>query len=715
MLVGCRGNTRPNVLLITVDTLRADHLGCYGFKLARTPNIDRLAREGVLCRQARCAAPITMPSHTTIMTGLYPPAHSVRDNGLYALPEEADTLAERFNRAGYETYAVVSAIVLSRRYRLDQGFDAYDDDLWSEDAPRLFMIRDRPAARTADRFLAWHRRRSDSGDRQPFFAWIHFFDPHQPYAPPTIDRLLAPSPYDAEIASVDRALGRILDRLRETGEIDRTLIVFTADHGESLGEHGEKTHGIFVYDATTRVPLIFRFPPLFPAARVYEAPIHSADIAPTVLRAASLRGGRPMQGLDLLDALRGRVPAPPRSQYAESRLSELGFGMAPLYAVTADGYKWIRAPRPELYDLTRDPRERTNIYTQQMDRAGRMDAELQRLLDNSQSLALKKIDNPLPMESDENLHALGYLAAAGEREAMGGMDPKDGMVLYAKMEDARHLCQQGKWSEAEAPLRAILDATPRNLTAINIMGLTSLKQGRLEEAVGFYTKSLVVEPSQFRVEDVLGNIHLLQGRTNAAERCLLNALKLAPKHAEAMNSLGFIRSLAGDDRGAQEWYEKSIAADPTFPRVYRRLGDLYYERADFVRAAHYYARAIEAIPGDFQAMVQAASSARRLGDTAGAGRYLTRAREVRPDSWIPCYNLACLNAVAGRPEQAVGFLREAVDRGLRRMAVLDQDPDLATLRQRADFQAIVARVKIIRAEQQEPADADESDVSGADS
>src|SRR5437660_371878 len=228
----CRRAARPNVLIITIDTLRADHLGCYGFTLARTPEIDKLAAESVRFTDAISAAPITMPAHSSIFTGLFPVAHGVRDNGAYALGENAVTLAERLHDAGYTTHAFVSALVLNRRYNLNQGFETYDDDLWAEDDPKLFMIRERQAPKTADRFLQWFGD-WDKTRTKPFFTWVHFFDPHQPYRPSPADAALSVSLHDAEIAGVDRQVGRIVDTLRAKGVLDNTLVIVTADHGES--------------------------------------------------------------------------------------------------------------------------------------------------------------------------------------------------------------------------------------------------------------------------------------------------------------------------------------------------------------------------------------------------------------------------------------------------------------------------------------------------
>ncbi|MBM3290756.1 MAG: sulfatase, partial [Candidatus Hydrogenedentes bacterium] len=228
---------RPNVVLITLDTCRADRLGCYGYGLARTPAIDALAREGVRCTNAVSVAPITLVAHASMMTGLLPPAHGVRDNGAYTLANEYRTLAEVLKDNGYATAAFVSAVVLGRRYNLSQGFDVYDDDLWAEDEPKLFMIRDRPAPRTAERAVRWLHMRAGKSDA-PFFLWVHFFDPHQPYESRYRDRHLLPTPYDAEIAQADEGVHAIVNALRAANALESTLVVVTADHGEGLGEHG---------------------------------------------------------------------------------------------------------------------------------------------------------------------------------------------------------------------------------------------------------------------------------------------------------------------------------------------------------------------------------------------------------------------------------------------------------------------------------------------
>jgi len=686
LLAACHRPARPNVLVITIDTLRADHLGCYGFTLAHTPAIDKLSREGVRCANAISAAPITMPAHSSIFTGLYPPAHGVRDNGAYALGEDAVTLAERLHDAGYTTHAFVSALVLNRRYNLDQGFETYDDDLWAEDDPKLFMIRERQAPKTADRFLnwldGWNRSRP-----KPFFTWIHFFDPHQPYRPSPADAAAAPSPYDAEIAGVDRQIGRIVETLKRDGVLDDTLLIVTADHGESLGEHGEKTHSIFVYDATVHVPLILRYPRQF-QPRVYDGPVRSVDITPTVLSILGLPAQKVADGQSLAAMLSGKEPPKQLAQYSESLLSEVGFGMAPLFAVRDDGYKFIRAPRPELYDLKHDPRELHNIIAELPRVAAKLDRELTQLIDDSRRHEVKAAANPISRETEESLQALGYLAPHGERAAMEGIDPKDGLPLHNKLEDARHFAQQGRWKEAETLLAEIMVVTPRNVSAINVLGLIGIKEGDREKATRYYQQSLAIDPTQFRVYGVLGALALTAGDLGTSEQNFRKCLALNPNFAEAMANLGFIESLRGHQPQAEECYRKGIASDPTFPRVHRRLGDLYFERGDFQHAYENYAKASQLLPSDVRALLQQGNCARRLGRTREAESLFLRAETLRPDGWIPTYNRACLLAATGRAGEALNALNALAERHTLPARLIERDGDLASVRALPGYAAL---------------------------
>jgi len=672
--------SQPNVLLITLDTCRADRLGCYGYGIARTFAIDALAKDGVRCANHITTAPITMPAHASILTGLYPPAHGVRDNGAYALDDRAVTLAECFKQNGYSTFAAVSALVLSRRYNLTQGFDEYDDDLYEEDNPKLFMIRDRPAPKTAQKTIQWLEQWRTSGAATPFFAWVHFFDPHQPMESRAPDRNLCPTQYDAEIAQADDGVELLVNWLKAKGILDSTLVVVTADHGESLGEHKEKTHAIFIYDATVHVPLIWRYPALFRSGTVYEGATRAVDLMPTILAAAQVGGGGAAQGQNLLPALQGISAPPTLPQYSESLLSELGFGMAPLYGIRDEGLKYIRAPRSELYDLKTDPRELTNLFTERTDDAGRLERELQRILDASEGISFATQRNPLDEESEEMLQALGYLAPSNERQAMGGMDPKDGIVYHQKLEDARHLAQRTQWAQAEVVLKEILETLPTHLSARNTLALTLMKQEKRQEAEEQYKLSLEQEPNQGRILHMMGVLNMRRNNIDEAKQYFHKALEVTPKFIEPMIHLGYLEAKAGNMEQSQAWYDKAIQEEPASPRPAIACADLYYLQEDYAVALEYYKKAVAMKPRHFEALVLAGACSHRTGDYAGAAEYYDKAAALRPDSWLPPYNMACLLVEQGKHEEAIQCLKNSLacdtgDRALPKLFETDKDLD----------------------------------------
>ena len=684
-------SVRPNVLVVTIDTLRADHLGAYGFVLAHSDTIDQLAHEGTLYEEALSAAPITLPSHSTIMTGLLPPAHGVRDNGAYALPDAANTLAERLHDVGYATQAFVSAVVLAKRYNIQQGFDAYDDELWGEEDPKLFMIRERRAADTIDRALAWFDDWKGQAQRKPFFTWVHLFDPHQPHQAPGWISARSPSGYDAEIAYADAELGRLIDALRRSGELDRTLIVLTADHGESLGEHAEKTHAVFVYRATTHVPLVLRYPRRFAPDRRVATPVHHIDIVPTVLATLGLAPDPNLPGLDLA-SVDADARKPSRPLYSESLLSEVGFGMAPLYAVREREHTFIRAPRSELYDLTEDPAETRNLIAVPGHRelADALDLSLQSVLDGAEQQALGATRNPLSQESIEMLQSLGYLQSAAARESVAGMDPKDGIHVYNLLDSARKAGQQGQWPASERISREILAQVPGHASARGVLAVALLNQGRVDDARDQYLQLIAQNPREFRVHGVLGSIALRQGDLDGAARHYQDALAVAPTFVEAISGLGLIAMIRGDDAAARNWFDRVLAVDPDFPDAHRLLGDLYFEQQRFADARDAYAKALALLPGDYRTLIQAAASARRADAAASARDWLQQAVRLRPERWMAHYNLACLDAIAGAGDDAFAHLRDAVALEPDAISLAMIDNDWAQWRGDARFKAMVS-------------------------
>lgn len=695
-LVGCAKAppTKPNVLLVTIDTLRADHLGSYGRVIAKTPVLDRLAGEGTRFANAISSAPITLPSHASMMTGLYPPAHGVRDNGAYALGQDAKTLAERLKDQGYETHAFVSAIVLHRRYMLNQGFDTYDDDLWGETDPKMFMIRERQANKTIDKVLEWLTNwgRVDKAKRVPFFSWVHLFDPHQPYRAPQWARAATLTPYDAEIAFVDSQLKRLFDALRESGELDNTLVIVTADHGESLGEHEEKTHAIFVYDATLHVPLIMRLPGVIPENNVYEGPVRHVDLVPTILDVLGQPWEKVTQGVSLIPLIHKWWGTVPLAQYSESLLSEVGFGMAPLYSIRQDGFKYIRAPRPELYDLGSDPQELTNLYPSKDNRHIDLERALDAVMKQSTQYAVASTDNPMSRETIDALQSLGYLQGASERKSMAGIDPKDGIKIYAQLEDARHFAQQENWEQAEKLLRTLLEQHPEHSSARSVLALTLLQQRRVAEAKQEYIKVLGFDGEQARALLMLGVLEMREGKLDEAEKFFKATLAKSPGFVEAITNLGMVATLRGDDKTAAKFHEQALALDPTFPMAIRRLGDMYFDRHEFAKALDYYRQATEKNPRDYRALSQAGLAARYSGDSKLALDYFVRSSKASREAWQGFYNEACLHAVEGRPMEALQRLRDAIEREAGVVSLAQSDADLASIRKLPEFAQLMASV-----------------------
>ncbi|AVP98445.1 hypothetical protein C7S18_15170 [Ahniella affigens] len=634
---------RPNVLLVSIDTLRADHVGAYGYPLAKTPTLDALAKQGTLFEEALSSAPITLPSHTTILSGLLPPSHGVRDNGAYAVPDSVDMAAELLAEAGYQTQAFVSAVVLAKRYNIQQGFQLYDDALWSEEDPNLFMIRERQAPETIDRALAWFDgwKQSDPATRKPFFTWVHLFDPHEPHLAPGGIADIAATPYDAEITFADQHLGRLIDALGNAGVLDNTLIIVTADHGESLGEHGEKTHAVFVYRATTHVPLIVRLPSRFPASRRVSTPVHHIDILPTILATLGLPA-RDLPGRDLR-----AIPATgdaDRPLYSESLLSEVGFGMAPLHAIRQDHFTYIEAPRPELYNLQIDPDERSNVFGVPSNAliANNLELALRDVFADAKRHAHEAGANPLSQESVEMLQSLGYLQSSAERQAVAGMDPKDGIVIYNQLDAARKAGQKGQWPEAEGLVRQILAEVPGHATARGILAFALLRQGKVDAARHEYLTLIADNPQEFRVLGALANLELRQGNMAQASNYFQSALKIAPTFVEALSGLALISMIEGNDLEAETYITQALEIDPDFPGVYRLLADRYFENGQFEAALQSYQQSLRGRPDDFRTLLQAGASARRAAQPELALSYLDKAIRLRPDAYVGHYNRACL-------------------------------------------------------------------------
>jgi len=565
-----------NLLLVTIDTLRADHVGAYGYTRARTPVVDGLAGAGIRFDRAYAAAPITLPSHATILTGRYPPGHGARDNGVH-LSASVPTLATVLHERGFRTAAFVAAFPLDHQFGLDRGFDVYSDRLPRDASGR--QADERPAADVVSEAIAWLRTKDQNGTKSQgpstkdqFFLWVHLFEPHAPYvgdpSRPVLDR------YDDEIATCDREVGRLVEALG--ARRSETVIVVAGDHGEAFGEHGEYAHSIFVYDTTLRVPLVVRLPDASrggsTSSRVVGDRVTLADIAPT---AARLLGAeiRDVDGIDLAPAFAGGKLTD-REIYAESFAPLLEFGWAPLRAIRSERWKFIAAPKPELYDVDQDASEQTNVITAH-------DAVARRLDDRASRYSPPTLAATPAVDAGglERLRALGY--AMGSRQAQtagsGRIDPKDRRDVAASIA----LVTSGELSgdRLESALENILRADPGNGQAHMRLGFSRLARNDCGRAEREFTAA--IESGLPSVDPHIGLATCL-GRRNdlaGAGRVLAEAARREPSNPVVMANLGILEAARGNNAAAITSFQAALTADPNLHEArfnlalaYARLG-----------------------------------------------------------------------------------------------------------------------------------------------
>jgi arylsulfatase A-like enzyme/Flp pilus assembly protein TadD len=606
------GPAASSLVLITLDTTRADAIGAYGGGEA-TPALDDLAAHGTRWTRAVAPAPLTLPSHATLLTGLDPPTHGVRSNGGQALPAEIPTLAEVLAGRGFATAAFVGSRVLDARFGLDRGFDLYDDAMLAERVGE-YGYPERSADAVTDAALAWLDE-LPAGSR--FFLWVHYYDPHAPYDPPEAFRGASVADnYRGEVAFVDSQVGSLLEGVRNRDA--RPLIAAVGDHGEALGDHGERSHGIFLYTSVIEVPMIVAGPGV-PSGRAEPGPVAIRRLPATLLGLLGVDDGRALPG-PVLSGL-GEGPSPePEPVYSEAMMPLTVYGWAPLTSVTEGRWRYIEAPRPELYDLIQDPQERTNLIEKHADEAARLAATLAEIASTGPMVT----DHPvLDADTTAALTALGYLE--GPTEGAGdGIDPKDGIGLLASFEEAKRHMARSQFTHAASILSDLVDSNPSNVPFLNRLAEAQLAAGLGEQAVATRLRARELNPGSQFLALSLADTYRAVGRTDDARRGYRTVLEIDPRSAPAWLGLA---ALSEDSTTARKLLAEGLGAGAESLVVMLELARLEAE----------------------------------AGELEAASRHLERAAALAPDAAVIPLEQARVDEAAGRLDQALDHCRAAAE------------------------------------------------------
>ena len=728
----------PNLILVTLDTTRADRLGCYGYEPALTPVIDSLATAGTVFEWAICTTPVTLPSHATILTGISPLRHGVRDNGIFKLGDEFETVAERLQAAGYQTGAFISAYVLGNGTGTEQGFTTYDDKVAVE----------RSAPITSRRALAW----METLDRtRPYFLWLHYYDPHLPWIPrepfASMEQL---EPYDQEVAGMDAAFGEFLRRARAQGLLENTTFLLVGDHGEGLGGHGEPQHGVFLYDETIHVPMILVDSSGRWSGRRLAEIVSTEDVTPTLLSLARIPIPEGLDGYDLTPFLEGEAPWPRTYAYAETYFPAYNFHHSQIFALRSDRWKYIHSPESELYHVGRDPGESKNLVSAYPDTA-RAYGDRIREMRGEAGIAQSDVQ-AISQEELERLQSLGYLGGGGiavELAADGEFnlpDPKKMLPFIDDFDRGILALTEQRFDEAVERLGRVISLHPENLIARMNLGKALSHLGRLEEARAQYEEATLLAPKSATCTNLLGESLQALGRY---EEAIETFEKIAddPTHGhDAQKGIGMtlvlmgrpeeglltLRRLADSVGGDSNTFtvlservglyieaRDAVDTDPSDERRRLRLADLAIDlrvlkEADRALQFHGSTPVTEALRER-----AAGTVAGVRGDTATARKEFEAALvELKEDVYIRSqligiyldaneldralelaeelirsgradavvyYNKACALARLGRIDEALDELQRAVGRGYGDVVQMNRDPDLAPVRKDPRF------------------------------
>lgn len=654
---------RLNLVVVTLDTTRADRIGAYGSKDVETPTFDGLAREGVLFEQAVAVAPLTLPVHSSMFTGKFPPEHGVRDNGGFFLGLEQLTLAEVLKSRGYRTGAFVGAYVLDSKWGINQGFDTYYDkfDLSETRAVSLAAIQ-RPANEVIDQALPWIEQAKGS----PFFTWIHLYDAHTPYRPPEpFATRYKGHPYNGEIAFADSQVGRVIEKLKALGLYDRTVVMVMGDHGESLGDHGEAAHGFFIYDSVTHVPFVVRTPFAQAQHRRVADPVRSVDVMPTALDLLGIAPAKGISGVSLVPLLAGAMRELGLDAYSEAMYPLHHYGWSELRALRSGRYKVIDAPRPELYDIDRDPQEEKNLYAERRQLGDRLVSQLRGMEQGFEQTHAALPAADVDPEARQRLAALGYVGsfvatAADPRTSRA--DPKDKIDLFNKLGEVTELSREhGPFEKIVALLNDIVRQDPDVIDAWFMMATQHLAHGDLEHAVQYYKRTLELKPDYDLAVFNLAQAYRRMGDDAAALAGFEHYLTLDPKDPFAHYQMGEIWLDRGDTARAERLFRRALEIDPQVVAAKNALGVIALQRGDSATAERLIREAIATKPTLRLAHFNLALLAEQRGDLRTAEREYFEELKAHTDSFKAAFNLSRIYQQVGDREGEIGALKQSIE------------------------------------------------------
>ncbi|MCX7974802.1 MAG: sulfatase-like hydrolase/transferase [Candidatus Aminicenantes bacterium] len=654
-LLAIPDSPKANLLLVSIDTIRPDRISCYETRYLRTPNIERLAIRGLIFDRAFAHTPLTLPSHVNMLTGLTPPFHGVHDNARFRLKDDILTLAEYLKIQGYTTGAFIGAFPLDSRFGLNQGFDVYDDH-YSTKARQEFFYIERPAESVINASLDWLKNQ-----RNPWFAFIHLWDPHQPYNPPEpFKSQFSQDLYSGEVAYVDNQIGRLISYLEEQRLLEQTIIIITGDHGESLGEHGESTHGYFAYNSTLWVPLIIIGPSIKPG-RISDYVFH-IDLFPTISELINGSKLKNCQGISLLPLIKGKK-LPKRQVYFESLYAYYNRGWAPLKGFFEPPFKFLDCPLPEFYDLKNDFNEKNNLVAQiKLNEYRRQLEQLEKKLTNP----LKKERPLIEPETLEKLRSLGYVAqpAAVAKKSFGPEDDlKTLLPLQEKFTRAMGGYHRGQVQEAITALREIIAERKNFDLAYSYLSTIYKREGRIGEAIKILRQGLANNPQSYSIISSFGILLAEAGLHDEAISVLQIGVSLWDYDPEMWNYLGMAYWGKGDYDNALKAYERALDLDPNYPIVFNNLGSLYLARflknnniEDINRAIDYFQKALSLDAELVSAYNGLGGAYKKIGQIKEALDCWQKAIELNPNYDFALYNLGLTYYELGDKKTALKYL-----------------------------------------------------------